>query len=536
MSPVIFHFITPVWGEKYTKQFLEVSLPCQLSPRNLGSFRDRTVSDKYNIYTTSEDAATIKAAPVFPKLLETIHTEIHLIDKDIEELKRNKENKYDLLTICHSRGIREALKEQAAFVSLCADMLFSDGSFASLQALVENGKRLVAVGSYRVVSDTFVPVLQEKFYSINDYTISVPPADFVELSLNHIHQDTKSACVNGASFCDHWPAHIYWQVPEGGIIQRGLHLHPLMIFPTSSHATLDPSAGMGIDGYDYMARAVPNYDDVYVVNDSDILTMVSLQAFDRFSAPYPYKFSTLQAASWIKKHCASYHVNFLKTKIRFHREKISPKWHKVEKDSDRVVANIFACLEFFDKMPEVYNEIETHRQSCSTQTNNRIIEIAITKREDAIAHFKLGLELNNQSKFKEAIEAFLHAIKLIPDDPDLYNHLGIALFQLKDIKRAEKVFLSAIKLSPAYVDAYVNLAEINSFNHNYNEAIKYLKKAVVIAPNDIEIIVTLGTLGQKLGNFEAQSIALDLLKNIAPEHDLIESIEQTLFDSSDIIR
>ena len=76
-----YHFLTPVWGKAYTKTYLELVMPAQLSQGNLKAFAGAP-SSRYVIYTTEADAETIKASPAFRKLSAIVPAVIEIIDHE----------------------------------------------------------------------------------------------------------------------------------------------------------------------------------------------------------------------------------------------------------------------------------------------------------------------------------------------------------------------------------------------------------------------------------------------------------------------
>ncbi len=366
-----FHFITPVWGEKFTDLFLKVTLPCQLAQGNLGSFADGG-HHKYKICTTNRDALVIRRAPIYSRLCQTVETEIYHVDEVINDLDSGRINKYDVMTICHGRGVREAASDQAAVVFLAADLVFSDGSFTTIRRIAESGKRMVVVGGYRLITETFVPLLLDQCYSSGDGTISISPRDLVRLSLSHIHVDSKILFWDSPTFLNVWPAYLYWDVKGEGILQRGIHLSPVMINSSRRDASLSASDGLGIDGMDYMMRAVPDFRDVHVVEDSDELVLFSLQSLS--SHDEPQKASSLQVALWMRRYTSPYHADFLRRKLRFHHRDLAPQWAPVEEASDRVVDSIYTCLEFLDKVPGIQEELEVQKADLRKFHTPKLIE------------------------------------------------------------------------------------------------------------------------------------------------------------------
>ncbi len=466
------HFIVSVWGKKYTELFLNFSLLTQLSEGNLGFFYKTSGAHKYKIFTTSGDAKTILKSPAYLRLGEIIQTELHFIDDIMDELYSGRINKYDVMTLCHGRGISDAIKEQAAFICLSSDQIISDGSLANIYRIASNGKRMVVIGDYRVTAETFAPALRDRFYSRHNMSIAISSRDLVKLSLPHIHPNSRTLFWNRDFIQNRWPAFLYWDVEGEGILQRGIHLNPIMINPSKKDELLIPSKGMGIDGYDYMMRVVPDFKDVYLVRDSDEVTFLSLESEIPGWQPTDDKLGVLFIASWVRRYCCKYHVNFLNTKIRFHHTDLSSKWEEVEQESDKAVGSIFKSLEFLNRVPEAQREIEAQIESF-----NRL----------------------NVEKWSLRV-----------DSATTLNVLGEEFYKAGRVKEAEAAFLKALDLTPNSGIIHSNLAVLNWEHGRQKEAIEHLKLAIQLEPNNPDILRNAHTILKMLDELNLQNNCVNI--------------------------
>ncbi|MFQ5750725.1 MAG: tetratricopeptide repeat protein [bacterium] len=520
-----FHFCTVVWGEEFIDRFLNTSIPCQLASGNLPAISSTsTAANKYHIYTTTKNAETIEHSSIYTPLSEIIEVEMHLIDDILDAIKSGDINKYDAMTICHGRAIEQVVTEKGVFVCLMPDSVFPDGAFERMRKIIMTGKRAVVIGSFRVIRESFVPELLKHYYSLNERTITVSPRELVALSLKHIHPHSKHHFWDLEIFDNNWPAYLYWHVGKRGVLQRGIHLMPLATIPTKDALVFD-KGGVGIDGTDYLSRICPNFDDIYLVQDSDEIYFLDIS--DSYPENLPIrKPSVLSVAAWIKRHASPDQIYHLKKKIRFHADDLSSEWEKVETHSDRIVDLIFTCLDFFDRVPESLQGIDAQNENHQSQLNFLLKQLNILRQEDATAHIRLGIALMNQNKVEEAVTAFHRSISLIPNDPFPYNQLGIALYKLKRYATAKGAFQVALKLSPTNLDALVNLAEVHRAQRQYTDAIRCLKQAMLLAPRDLEVLTTLATLALKISDSDAAHLVLKHLKMIEPAHPLVQRLGQ----------
>ena len=67
------------------------------------------------------------------------------------------------------------------------DVAWADGSFAQLRAALEGGKRAIFMTYPRVISETIVTALVDRFPRNSDDAMTVPPNDMMALAIRHIH-------------------------------------------------------------------------------------------------------------------------------------------------------------------------------------------------------------------------------------------------------------------------------------------------------------------------------------------------------------
>ena len=122
-----------------------------------------------------------------------------------------------------SRNLAEgdrACRRRGAFILLMPpDVAWADGSFARLRAALEAGKRAIFMAYPRVVSETIVPAMAERFARSADLSVTIPASDMMALAVTHIHP-LMAAYSRSAS---HFPVHpemILWPIEGDGFLLR----------------------------------------------------------------------------------------------------------------------------------------------------------------------------------------------------------------------------------------------------------------------------------------------------------------------------
>jgi hypothetical protein len=316
-----FDIITVVWGEAYLDLFTRLALPNQLTPGNLGCFRDGPHTATYKIMTTAQDAAALQQTPVFAQLADALPVEIVPID-DV-----NRGRRYDALSECHRRAIRAANARGAGLIFLSPDAIWSEGAFRHVCELLEQKWRAVLVAGLRVTRETFVP----------DYLARGSPRSpraMVGLAQAHLHPVSRSLFWDAECF-SYFPSHLYWRVAAEGFLARCFHLHPLAVQP--SCRGLVPSSTIDAD---YLLRACPDLAELYVVRDSDELVGVEISSEGQFGSMPAHRAGATDVAFWARYHTNAHHLELVRQPIRFHHGECTSAWTEAEEQSERLLDDI----------------------------------------------------------------------------------------------------------------------------------------------------------------------------------------------------
>lgn len=96
-----------------------------------------------------------------------------------------------------------------------------------------------------------------------------------------------------------------------------------------------------------------------------------------------------------------------------------------------------------------------------------------------------GLAEQERGQYQSALNFFLKAASMGPENVVLYNDIGINYEQLGQTDRAEQYYLRALKVDPDYLSAYSNLAYLYAGIGETEKAKQYFKERLRRAtPND----------------------------------------------------
>jgi len=339
---MIFHFVTVLWGEEYTKVFLEVCLPNQLTEGNLYAFHDGPEAE-YKVYTTAKDAKRIRQNKLFREIEQIMPTQIIEIGgaDDVHDYS----DAISLMNRCHVMAIKDGREKGAIFVFLPPDQIYSEGAFARLIDIANSGKRVVITSGIRLHKEDFIPEFIKRFQDEKG-RLCASSRPLVDLGLKHLHPVIKSYFVDSQEYND-GPCHFYWRVDETGFVVRALSMHPLMIAPKNR----DALPARSIDG-DYFRKACSDIKDYHIVKDSDELVAFELTTGDwRSGINGPNNFNVYRCAMTLKHGGDRMHRKFLREKIRIHSGDFSPRWEETEKISDKTLDTARLVLTVSYKAP-----------------------------------------------------------------------------------------------------------------------------------------------------------------------------------------
>lgn len=327
-----YNLVTVVWGEEHTDSFINLCLPNILTTGNLDAL-SKTPDPVFRIFTTPKDAVKIESSPAFKEISKIIDVRFDMMnDKDFSQ-------KYMLVSRYFQKAIDSAVNDNAAAIIIGSEALLSEGYIANLLRIAESGKKVIMISQIRVARETFLPALIERF-SANGAVGPIAPRELVRLALEHLHPVSKSLLWDSKRF-HNAPGHIYFKVPEEGILARCFHLSPVLV----NKVNKDIKFSKTLDS-DYIANACPDINDIYIASDSDELMSVEVSSLSYPANAGKGPSNTMTIAAFAKYFTCSHNRIFIRHKIRFHFDDISPRWEEVERISDKAIDRIFYWLKF----------------------------------------------------------------------------------------------------------------------------------------------------------------------------------------------
>ncbi len=97
--------------------------------------------------------------------------------------------------------------------------------------------------------------------------------------------------------------------------------------------------------------------------------------------------------------------------------------------------------------------------------------------------FMKGLELYNDDKIDESLQAYNRALELDPNDSEAWNNKGIDEGLLGKYDDALVSFGNAVAINESYAEAWYNMGVIYDFKEYYGSAVQAYKRATQLNPS-----------------------------------------------------
>ena len=229
--------------------------PCILADGNLPAFM-RECRACYRICTTRRDQQKLRELAAFRSISNLVP--IEFIDTPTE----NPEPIFHMHRFV--TAMQEAREEGAVFFNLWPDVVFANRTLVNAARAIRKGYAGCVLPSFRVVSETCVEDVINRFAKSPESSISIEPGELVRLGVRHMHPLSATGVANALH--GRPDTGLLYKIPGEGFVSRTscnwLFIDPQLIAMTPDGATTtsDPDPGRL----------------VHIVSDSDDIFFLSL--------------------------------------------------------------------------------------------------------------------------------------------------------------------------------------------------------------------------------------------------------------------
>lgn len=304
----------PVWGQKYTRIFLDWALPTLLAPGNLlaGPFSPDSV---LLFYTTQATRQLLQTDPRLA-LLEQ-HWQLQWNIFEPPETLPHRFYKHDLLSACYSDAALLAREHRAAMMPLTADNLYSAGSFALLAEQSQDCDIALIAGLRLDITATASALLQQRASS-GGLVLSAP--QILGLVQQFPHPHFLASFIDAELFTV-WSSHVYaWQSPHQ-FLAHCYHLHPVLIRHPQPFGPVPPGSSPHMNNLDghYLQQYFEAGARFQIIDHSDLVGVTLSEDEDVPMDAKPMSAEQRQTAiaKFGQNYCLPVHRFFYKTPISF---------------------------------------------------------------------------------------------------------------------------------------------------------------------------------------------------------------------------
>ena len=168
-------------------------------------------------------------------------------------------------------------------------------------------------------------------------------------------------------------------------------------------------------------------------------------------------------------------------------------------------------------------------QGQSDEAIRQYREVLRLKPDYARAYVNLGLALGNQGQTSEAVSSYQEAIRLEPNNAFAHNNLGIALFNQGQTDAAISQYQEVLRLSPANAGAHNNLGAALYRQGRPSAALDQFREALRWQPDYFEAHLNLGKVLAKNGQTEEAVREFRAAVRLKPENAEAHAAYNRLF-------
>ncbi len=342
------YFTVVFWGRVYREYFTDLLLASVLAPGNIPALNPAR-GTKFLIATTRDDWDAIHGHPLFQRL--RAYVEPVLFELTIRPEEQTFTGKMRIMSRGQALMAARCYEDRACGMYLAPDAIFSDGSVAALERLVDAGKKLVLAAAVRFQYEEAIPELAREGYLVPGRSFTIGSRDLMRIVLRHLHSEALRFEYDAPWFADE-PVGVFWWVPRGeGMLIHNFQWAPLIVdygaLPKHDTSTFE---NWTLDG-DYIYRNFRDESDVYVVTDTDEVAYLSFtKETDLHFELTPYLAGKPKwFADWFKVRLVRWfrdlRMDPLKQRIfrmpaYFHYGTINGEWDRTRRRAARVIARV----------------------------------------------------------------------------------------------------------------------------------------------------------------------------------------------------
>ncbi len=148
------------------------------------------------------------------------------------------------------------------------------------------------------------------------------------------------------------------------------------------------------------------------------------------------------------------------------------------------LGGVYNLLEYFEEAIYVLEEVLSIDLENEEAKKSLIKAFEIKKKIDTAELNNLAISYAERGKYDKAIEKFLKALTINPNDPEIHYNLGFAYLKNEALDDAINCFKQALNISSSLLEIHKNIAEVYIKQNKYELAIIEYEQFLVKNPKD----------------------------------------------------
>lgn len=139
--------------------------------------------------------------------------------------------------------------------------------------------------------------------------------------------------------------------------------------------------------------------------------------------------------------------------------------------------------------------------------------------EFAEGHLQMAESYQRLGRWRDAAREYRHAVRLGRGGGRAWLEIGKCMLEIGQWPRAEEALWRAVELLPGLVEAHVHLAQAMLAQNRLEEARSRCEVALYHAPRAVEVLVMVGDVARRLGDYKASTRYLRRALRLQPKHE-----------------
>lgn len=310
------YFAVFVWGEKYIKDFLALTLPSQFTESNILSVKGKT---RYVIYT-KENERVFFDVKIIDDLKSFCDVDFVFIDEIV-----SSSNKYNALGAVQNKAIVNAKNEgYEVFFPIYSDLLFSSNAIPYAIEKIEGGKYFVFSMAPQVIRNRLAQYLVSLSKSVNQ-GVELDPIEMTKFVLANLHP-IRAPSVYREGQPMSFPS-VFFMDTQEGYVGKAFHLHPVAFRLTDDEILMNKFIGT-LDEH-FVPILINRIEIAHVVDNTAYMCLCSFEEYDESNLNNYEVNSKIEARTSViniaERHASKIHRQFFEKNIYFNIKGVGNK-------------------------------------------------------------------------------------------------------------------------------------------------------------------------------------------------------------------